>query len=67
MTKAKVRVNQDKCNGEALCLDLCPANVFEIRVIYEERKSIPIRENNCIVCMICEVNCPSKAITVKEL
>jgi len=67
MTKVKVKVDQKKCSGDALCLDLCPVNVFEMRSVYEERKSTPVRENNCIFCMICEVNCPSKAITVNEL
>jgi len=63
----KIRVNYKKCSGEALCVDLCPVNVFEVKIISEKRRTVPVREENCIACKICEVNCPSRAIIVEEL
>ena len=62
-----VKVDHEKCDGEALCVELCPVNVFEMKNIKDMRKSIPVREKDCIICMICEVNCPTKAITIEEL
>ncbi len=63
----KVKVDRKLCDGEALCTDLCPVNVFEMKNIKGFNKSFPVREKDCIICMICEVNCPKKAITVIEL
>lgn len=63
----KVSVDYEKCSGEALCTDLCPVNVYEMQTVDGGKNPVPVRENDCVLCMICEVNCPTKAITVKEL
>ena len=60
----KVRVDTRKCDGEGLCAELCPVDVFEMQSSNSTKKSTPVREENCILCMICEVNCPTKAVTV---
>ena len=54
------------CDGECLCSELCPVNVFDIKQINEEKVAVPTREQDCILCKICEVNCPTKAITIDE-
>lgn len=65
-TLVRVKVDRKKCDGEALCAELCPVNVFEMKSLDDGRKSVPVREKDCITCMICEVNCPAKAIIVEE-
>jgi len=32
----------------------------------DSEKSVPIREEDCILCMACVTQCPTEAITVEE-
>lgn len=66
---AKVIVDLDKCDGDGICADVCPMNVFDIVEMPEynnERKSQPTRMEDCIMCMACVSACPTQAITVEE-
>lgn len=65
----KVKVDWNKCNGDGVCVEVCPVNVFELQNIPEypdTHKSVPVRENDCIMCMACVASCPTQAITVEE-
>lgn len=64
----KVRVDWDKCDGDAVCVDVCPVQVFEMQDVkgHEGKKSVPVKENECIQCMACVTSCPTQAITVEE-
>ena len=65
----KVKVDWDKCNGDAVCVDVCPVEVFELQELPDypdTQKSVPVREEDCILCMACVVQCPTEAITVEE-
>lgn len=65
----KVIVDQSVCDGDGLCADVCPLNVFDIEPSAEhnnEDKSFPNREEDCILCMACVSSCPTLAITVEE-
>jgi NAD-dependent dihydropyrimidine dehydrogenase PreA subunit len=65
----KVKVDLSKCNGDAVCIDICPVEVFELQELPEysnSEKSVPVREEDCILCMACVVQCPTEAITVEE-
>jgi NAD-dependent dihydropyrimidine dehydrogenase PreA subunit len=69
MPMAKVKVDWSKCNGDGVCAEVCPVNVFELKNLPEHpdsQKSVPVRENDCIVCMACVTSCPTQAITVEE-
>ncbi|MGQ9565058.1 MAG: 4Fe-4S binding protein [Candidatus Bathyarchaeales archaeon] len=57
-----VKVNLEKCNGCATCVDTCPVGVFEI----QNEKSIPVKKAECLVCRACEAQCPNAAIEVTE-
>ena len=63
-----VAVDWDECNGDNICVDVCPVDVFEMVDTpghpVSDKKSDPIRENECIFCMACEVQCPVGAIKV---
>jgi len=52
----------DACDGDAVCVDVCPMNVYEI----VDNKSVPERADDCILCMACVNACPQQAITVEE-
>ena len=65
----KVKVEWTKCNGDAVCVDVCPVEVFELQDLPEysdSQKSVPVREEDCILCMACVTQCPTGAITVEE-
>ncbi|MGD8544908.1 MAG: ferredoxin family protein [Candidatus Bathyarchaeota archaeon] len=64
-----VIVDPKKCNGDGVCIDICPVEVFELQKLpkYPDgEKSVPVRKDDCILCMACVVSCPTEAITVEE-
>ncbi|MFQ6084708.1 MAG: ferredoxin family protein [Candidatus Bathyarchaeia archaeon] len=65
----KVRVDWKKCIGNAVCVSVCPVEVFEMRDLDDypgSQKSVPVAEEDCILCMACVNQCPEEAITVEE-
>ena len=65
----KVTVDWTKCNGCGTCFDNCPAVVFELQDLSDysdSKKSVPVRPDDCILCMTCVTSCPTGAITVEE-
>jgi len=64
----KVTVDIEKCSGDNVCVDICPAAVFEMREVpgYEGKKSVVINNDACIVCRACEVQCSTQGITIEE-
>ncbi len=65
----KVKVDWTKCNGDGVCVDVCPVDVFELQDLPEHpdtQKSVPVRGDDCILCMACVTSCPTEAITVEE-
>jgi NAD-dependent dihydropyrimidine dehydrogenase PreA subunit len=64
-----VKIDLKKCNGDGVCVEVCPVEVFELRKIPEypgAEKSVPVRKDECILCMACVASCPTEAITVEE-
>ncbi|MBM3291912.1 ferredoxin family protein [Candidatus Bathyarchaeota archaeon] len=57
----KITVDHSKCDGEGVCADVCPMNVYDI----VGKKSQPNRADDCIGCMACVNSCPTQAITVE--
>lgn len=64
----EVKVDYAKCNADGVCVDVCPVSVFELKDVpgYDEKKSVVVNNDACIVCRACEVQCPTQAITVTE-
>jgi len=62
----KVIVDLKKCDGDAVCVEICPAAVFEMKEVpgYEGKKSVVVNNDACIACKACEVQCPTQAITI---
>jgi len=64
----KVTVDLEKCSGDGVCVDVCPVQVFEMQEVkgYEQKKSVPINQDECIQCLACVTSCPTEAIAVEE-
>ena len=62
-----VIVDLENCDGEGICVDVCPMNVFDMVEMSEynnEKKSQPTRMEDCILCMACVSACPTQAIKI---
>ena len=67
---SQVAVDHDVCNGDAICVSVCPVSVFEMIDTpghpVSEQKSDPVNESECIFCRACETSCPAQAIKITE-
>ena len=52
----------NECNGCEECLEICTADVFEMR----QGKAIPERAEECVGCESCVEICKEEAITVED-
>jgi NAD-dependent dihydropyrimidine dehydrogenase PreA subunit len=63
-----VAVDQDVCNGDEICVSVCPVSVFQMVDSpghpTSSKKSDPVNEPACIQCLACETQCPTKAIKI---
>lgn len=54
-------VSASRCTGCAICVKICPTNVFDGEV-----GEVPViaRQSDCQTCSMCEVHCPADALFV---
>jgi NAD-dependent dihydropyrimidine dehydrogenase PreA subunit len=61
-------VDWDVCVGDGVCIDVCPVSLYDWADSpghpLSERKSDPAREQDCIHCLACEMQCPEQAIKI---
>ncbi len=55
-------IDADKCIGCGECVDVCPADVYEI----QDEKCVPVNAEECLGCESCIEVCEQGAITVEE-
>ena len=55
-------VDLDKCVGCGECVDVCPAEVYEL----QDGKSNPVNAEECLGCESCVEVCQQSAITITE-
>ena len=56
-----LKLNQNKCVGCGMCIEVCPHNVFTIK----EHLAEIIDKDSCMECGACSKNCQFNAIEVK--
>lgn len=57
-----LRLDEKKCAGCGMCLDVCPHSVFRMN---NKRVTIQNRDA-CMECGACSRNCPANAISVQS-
>ncbi len=59
-------VNLENCTGCEYCVDYCPENVLEMRLVegHHVKTSHLVGEKTCIGCALCAEVCPHEAITM---
>lgn len=56
------KIDTELCNGCRICVDHCPMDVLRMD---EDRKKAFIKYlRDCQSCLLCEIECPTQAITV---
>ncbi len=59
-----VGVDFELCNGCMKCVSVCPTKVFAPYLHNKSRIVDPVRESECILCLACELVCPTEALHV---
>ena len=62
-------INEERCKGCGLCVNVCPKNVLEISNEVNAKGYFPAlqaRPQDCVACSTCCVMCPDVAITITE-
>ena len=60
-----VAVDWDVCVGDGVCIDVCPVSLYDwAETPSGEKRSDPMREQDCIQCLACETQCPTQAIKI---
>lgn len=57
-----LELDEGKCTGCGMCVDVCPHAVFTI----ENGTAEIVDRNACMGCGACEMNCPPGAITAES-
>ena len=70
MASFKHEIEEDRCKGCGLCVDICPKSVLELSDKVNAKGYYPAyqaRPEDCIFCTACCIMCPDVAITVSEI
>ena len=59
----RIVINYAKCVGDTdkICVEICPFSIFRDDKL---AKVEVVNEESCILCRVCQVNCPCQAIEI---
>jgi NAD-dependent dihydropyrimidine dehydrogenase PreA subunit len=58
------RIDRELCDGCGICVNACSSDVIRMD---EEGKAVIKYADECIVCLYCEEECPTRAISVSPV
>ena len=62
-----VGVDFSLCYGCEKCINACPTHVFmQIQDESDRQVVDPVKEDDCILCLVCEIVCPVEAISIER-
>ncbi len=65
MATEQIKINYELCNGCGICVNSCPMDV--IRMDAKSQKAIAKYPEDCMLCIMCELDCPQEAIYVSPV
>lgn len=66
----KHNIDDMRCKGCGLCVEVCPKNVLELSETVNAKgynSAFQARPDDCIKCTACCIMCPDMAITIVEI
>lgn len=61
----KLAVEEEKCKGCGVCIEVCPKGVFELYRSGDAQKSQVLLSEECVQCTACVKQCPEHAIVAE--
>ena len=58
--RLKIRLDEDKCGRDGVCVEVCPRNCFELDA--DQQAATMPRADRCVQCGACIVQCPCDAL-----
>jgi NAD-dependent dihydropyrimidine dehydrogenase PreA subunit len=55
-----IKIDHEKCYGAKECVNVCPAEVYELN---DDGKAVAENVEECIECLACDGVCPAEAIS----
>ena len=69
MAKGRIIINEERCKGCALCINVCPVHILALDKSKTNRKGytpLMVTDDKCIACTFCAMMCPDSVITVEK-
>jgi NAD-dependent dihydropyrimidine dehydrogenase PreA subunit len=64
VTPIEIKIDEEKCTGCGECVQVCPVQLLQLKMVGEERKTSAPDQSFCVKCHMCEFHCGYEAIKV---
>ena len=64
VTPIEIKIDEEKCTGCGECVQVCPVQLLQLKMVGKERKTSAPDQSFCCKCHMCEFHCGYEAIKV---